>query len=170
MHAEAREWIVASILAHGGPPISSVLELGSQDINGSIRPFFGAGCRYVGIDVFDRPGVDWVGLAHDYPERGWNGEEFDALLSTECLEHDPYWKQTITANAALVRVGGLVAITCASYKRPPHGVDHDTPTPGYYRNLGEQELWPVLTEAGIEGHFKTARGGEDIYFAGRRVW
>lgn len=169
MHSEAREWIVASILAHGGSAISSVLELGSQDINGSIRPFFGAGCRYVGLDVFDRPGVDWVGLAHDYPAAGWDGEPFDALLSTECLEHDPHWERTLTENAALVRVGGLVALTCACYARPPHGVEHDTPTPGYYRNLGEAELRPVLLAAGIEGRFKVARKGEDLYFAGRRV-
>lgn len=168
MHAEARDWIVASILAHGGAPISSVLELGSQDINGSIRSFF-AGARYVGIDIFERPGVDWVGLCHDYPEHGWDGEPFDALLSTECLEHDPHWERTLSACAPLVRVGGLVALTCACYARPAHGVEADTPTPGYYRNLGEAELRPVLEAAGIEGRFKVARGGEDLYFAGRRV-
>jgi hypothetical protein len=167
MHAEARDWIAAALSAHGGPPISSVLEVGSQDINGSVRGLF-VGCRYVGLDVVDRPGVDWVGLAHDYAAKGWDGEPFDALVSTECLEHDPYWDRTLASTIALVRVGGLVAFTCASYARPVHGL-FDTPEAGYYRNLGASELRPVLDAAGVEGRFKVARAGEDIYFAGRRV-
>lgn len=167
MHPEARDWIVKAVSEHGGPPISSVLEVGSQDINGSMRPLF-AGARYVGIDVFDRPGVDWVGLAHEFPERGWDGEPFDAWISTECLEHDPHWERTIAATVPLVRVGGLVALTCASYARPVHGQE-DTPTPGYYRNLGIEDLEPVLRDAGAWGRFKVARSGEDLYFAGRRV-
>lgn len=168
MHAEAREWVATAVFSHGGTPISSVLEVGSQDINGSVRGIFGPGVRYVGIDVFDRPGVDWVGFAHDYPERGWDGEPFDALLSTECLEHDPHWERTLAACCALVRPGGLVAITCACYARPAHGLE-DTPERGYYRNLGVAELEPVLLAAGVVGRFKVARGGEDVYFAGRKL-
>lgn len=59
---------------------SRVLEIGSLDINGSVRMFFPEPARYVGIDVAEGPGVDRVGLGHEFHE---DEGRWDAVLSCE---------------------------------------------------------------------------------------
>src|SRR5471032_185570 len=68
-----------------------VLEIGSLDINGSARAHFKAD-EYIGLDVGPGPGVDIVceGQKYDAPD-----SSFDTVLSCECLEHNPYWAETI---------------------------------------------------------------------------
>ncbi len=169
MHPEPLNWIRTWARAHPSP-LRHVLELGAQDINGSPRQAFPAGVkRWVGVDVFERPGVDWTGLCHEYPAKGWDGVPFDALVTTEMLEHDPHWRLSLLACLPLVRPGGAVLLTCASGSRPPHGVDHDTPTPGYYRNLFRADLEPVLAASAVKGRWCIDRGGMDLYFAGARA-
>ena len=67
-----------------------VLEVGSLNINGSIRDFFYE-CEYVGIDVGEGEGVDLVceGQKYDAPN-----ETFDVSCSAECFEHNPFWLET----------------------------------------------------------------------------
>ncbi len=69
---------------------SKVLEVGSLDINGSIRQFF-VGCDYVGVDLGEGRGVDVVarGEELDYPD-----DSFDVVASCECFEHNPEWVKT----------------------------------------------------------------------------
>ena len=64
----------------------SVLEVGSMNINGSVRMFFD-GCRYIGLDVVPGPGVDAVSPAHLFqaPEG-----TFDTIISCESMEHDQW--------------------------------------------------------------------------------
>ena len=63
-----------------------VLEVGSLDINGSVRKFF-TDCDYTGIDVGEGKGVDIVvNSGHEY-----DGEDksFDITISCECFETQP---------------------------------------------------------------------------------
>lgn len=165
MHVEALGWIRAARHAFDDR-VLSVVEVGSQDINGSPRslPCLAGVARWVGIDVFDRPGVDWVGLAHRYPLDGWDGEPFDALVSCECFEHDPYWRRSLLACGSLVRPGGLIAVTCATGERAPHGVEADTPTPGYYGNVSPGDMRDALLALGVVGQplVKVERGNMDL--------
>ena len=62
-----------------------VLEVGSLDINGSVRPLF-ENCNYTGIDLGEGRGVDVVAHVTDYHRLDDN--EFDVVISTETLEHD----------------------------------------------------------------------------------
>lgn len=165
MHAEVMGWVRSWASAYGGP-VRRVLEVGAQDINGSPRSAFHGEIAWVGVDVFDRPGVDWVGLAHEFPLKGWDRKAlFDALVSTEALEHDPHWRRTLAACAALVRPGGLLILTCASGSRPPHGVEDDTPTPGYYENRSADDVRGILEPLGFSGRYHIDRGGMDLYVA-----
>jgi hypothetical protein len=63
-----------------------VLEIGSLDINGTIREHF-SGCTYTGLDVGEGPGVDVVcqGQNYDAPEGS-----YDTVISCEVMEHNPY--------------------------------------------------------------------------------
>jgi len=57
------------------------LELGSLDVNGSVRKLFSG--EYVGIDRVQGPGVDpsWTANALDFPDAS-----FDTVVSTSMLE------------------------------------------------------------------------------------
>jgi hypothetical protein len=38
----------------------AILDVGSYDVNGTLRPYAPAGCRYLGVDQATGPGVDQV--------------------------------------------------------------------------------------------------------------
>jgi len=124
---------------------SRVLEIGSLDINGSARSFF-TDCDYTGIDVAPGPGVDAVRGGHDFDAPDGT---FDVILSTETMEHNPFWVDTVRNMFRLCRTGGIVVISCASLGRPEHGTARSNPessplTVGlgwdYYRNVSEAEM------------------------------
>ena len=63
MHVEAYDWVAESFRGwrdtHPGVEYK-VLEIGSLDINGSVRPLFEDAEYYLGIDMQEGPGVDLV--------------------------------------------------------------------------------------------------------------
>jgi SAM-dependent methyltransferase len=124
---------------------SRVLEVGSLDINGSVRKFF-RGCDYTGLDVASGPGVDVVcqGQEYDAPN-----SSFDVVISCEAMEHNPHWVKTFGNMIRLCRPAGLVVMTCATIGRPEHGTTRTEPessplTVGlgwnYYKNLSEKDF------------------------------
>lgn len=151
-----------------------VLEIGSYDVNGSVRNLF-VGCSdYVGVDLSPGPGVDMVSFGHELtlPDRS-----FDVCVSAECFEHDPHWAQTFTSMVRLTRPGGIVAFTCATRGRPEHGTRRTrlNESPGtqavgidYYRNLTDQDFEDALPIADWfdESCFWASRYSFDLYFLG----
>lgn len=124
---------------------SKVLEIGSLDINGSMRSFFSE-CDYLGIDVGEGPGVDLVSQGQEYDALD---ESFDICASGECFEHNPYWAETFCNMVRMCKSGGLVLFTCATIGRKEHGTSRSDSgssplTVGigwdYYRNLDEQDF------------------------------
>ena len=87
----------------------SVFEIGSADINGSVRGYFQS-TEYVGVDLTPGPGVDVVGQGEEVRLN----REFDVAVSTECLEHNPKYFETFENMVRHVRPGGLVLFTCAT--------------------------------------------------------
>lgn len=159
-------------LVHG----ASVLEVGSYDVNGSVRRLFAAADRYLGVDLVQGPGVDVVVAGKDYNS---SDGSFDVTLSGECFEHDEDWRETFAAMVRLTRPGGLVVFTCASRGRIEHGTRRTTASesPGtqalgsdYYRNVLPIEVAALPLEAWFEEsamHF--APGPADLYFCGIRA-
>lgn len=119
-----------------------VLEVGSLDVNGSVRVHF-EGCDYVGLDVGPGPGVDVVCQGQDYAAPDGS---FDVAISCETMEHNPFWRGTLRNMTRLCRPGGLLVMTCAAPGRPEHGTRRTTPRDAplipwdYYHNLGASEL------------------------------
>lgn len=98
---------------------SKVIEFGSLNINGSIRDSFPCS-DYTGIDWIDGPYVDIISLAHkvDFPP-----ETFDLVVSASMLEHDPYWKQSITKMVEVLKPDGILAISWGAARNPAHYLD-----------------------------------------------
>jgi SAM-dependent methyltransferase len=120
---------------------AKVLEVGSLDINGSIRPFF-ENCDYLGVDLGEGRGVDMVakGEELDFPDGA-----FDTTASCECFEHNEKWAKTFQNMVRMTRPGGLVFFTCATTGRPEHGTRRTTPQDApfcgdYYRNLVAEDF------------------------------
>jgi len=131
---------------------SKVLEVGSLDINGSMRSFFSE-CDYLGIDVGEGQGVDLIvqGQEYDAPD-----ESYDVCASGECFEHNPYWAETFSNMVRMCKSGGLVLFTCATTGRKEHGTSRtdsgSSPlTVGigweYYKNLTEQDFLESFEES-----------------------
>jgi SAM-dependent methyltransferase len=153
-----------------------VVEIGSYDVNGSVRDIFGTSREYIGVDLREGPGVDMVAFGHelDLPDAS-----FDVAISGECLEHDPYWVKTILNMCRMTRSGGLVAFTCGSSGRPEHGTlrtdRHESPGTqaqglDYYQNLSEDDVSQGLELASLfdDWAFWYLPTTFDLYFAGVR--
>lgn len=155
---------------------SRVLEVGSLDINGSVRSLF-TGCDYTGVDVAQGKGVDLVceGQMLDFPS-GY----FDTVISCEAMEHNPYWVETTANMFRLCRKGGVVIISCATHGRREHGTTRTNPNDSpltlqlgwdYYRNLSEQDFMKAFPLDSWFSSFKFFRNWNsyDLLFVGIRA-
>jgi len=123
-----------------------VLEIGSLNINGSVRGFF-SNCGYVGVDLGYGEGVD---IVCDGADLKFPTNTFDTVVSTECFEHNPRWVETFANMIRMCKSNGLVIMTCATEGRAPHGTTSDRPEDSpltvqngwgeYYENLSEQNF------------------------------
>lgn len=150
-----------------------VLDIGSLDINGTIRDFFGS-CDYTGLDVDVGKGVDIVceGQKYDAPDNS-----YDVVCSCECFEHNPYWAETFKNMIRLCKDNGLVFFSCATDGRPEHGTTKTSPqdsplTVGlgwdYYRNLIEDDFREKINFDSYFSYyeFEVNEQSHDLYFWG----
>lgn len=94
-----------------------VLEVGSYNVNGSVRELFDG--RYVGTDIQDGPGVDLVVNAHEL-SKTFEAESFDVVLCLEMLEHDSAPWVTCIQLGRIVKPGGTLIITTRGNGFPEH--------------------------------------------------
>lgn len=124
-------------------PGGRVLEIGSRDVNGSVRSLFQRRppTIYHGIDIVDGPGVDQVVHGAQFKA----DEPFDLVLCLEVFEHTHEWPLLIDAAWRALPSGGLFLFTCAGPARAPHGAAGGLLTPGeWYRNLEIEQLHRAL--------------------------
>jgi SAM-dependent methyltransferase len=131
------------------PGAERVLEFGSRNINGSVRPLFVDAIDYVGVDAVDGPDVDIVGDAATI----FIPRSFDVVVCTEVLEHvDDTVAAAIIANAYRHLVsGGEFVMTCAGPGRHPHSAIDQYPIRPweFYRNVDDVTLAVWLANAGF---------------------
>jgi SAM-dependent methyltransferase len=144
-----------------------VLEVGSLNINGSVRIYFD-NCDYTGIDLAEGPGVDKIISIHELNEP----ETYDVVISTEMLEHDKHWQTSLRQMYSNVKPGGLFILTCAAPERPEHGTTRTSPqdspfTTDYYRNISAEDFMGVLKRDEFQdAHLQYIRGQQDLMFWG----
>lgn len=92
-----------------------VVEVGSFDVNGSLRPIVEAlGPRsYVGVDITPGPGVDRVMDARNLRQE-LGAASADIVISTEMVEHVLDWHTVIQNLKGVVRPGGRLLLTTRS--------------------------------------------------------
>ena len=144
-----------------------VLEVGSLNINGSVRDFFVNSEEYVGCDLGEGRGVDIVCAGHELP---YVDGYFDIAISCECFEHDKNWRKTFSKMVDLVKVGGLVIFSCATTGRQEHGTTRTSPadapfTNDYYMNL-EAGHFGLLVKRFSQHEFSEKQSPRDLYFWG----
>jgi SAM-dependent methyltransferase len=153
-----------------------VLEVGSLDINGSVRSYF-EGCAYIGIDVGDGKGVDDVCQGQ---MAGFATASFDVVISCECLEHNPFWVETVSNMFRMVKGDGLVIVSCATTGRVEHGTTRtrgiDSPLSigigwEHYRNIAAAEFSAAFNLGGWFDHYVLISNwhNSDLYFVGLRT-
>jgi len=153
-----------------------VVDFGSLDVTGNNRKFFSDDCGYIGVDLNYGKNVDIVCKAH---ELNLPDSTFDVVISTEMLEHDPFYKKSILNMYRLLKPGGLFIITCATEGRPEHGTINFSPNDApfiaynpkysnYYRNITEEDIREVLDiEKSFSMYeFKLNKKHHDLYFWG----
>ena len=145
-----------------------VLEVGSLDINGSLRGLFDE-CEYLGVDLAPGKGVDLVSHGHllTFPDR-----HFDVCISSECFEHDRYWKETFLNMVRMSKT--MVAFSCAGPLRAEHGTTRTSPadspfTNDYYENRTRQDFEALdLANDFNLWEFYENQMPSDLFFVGMR--
>jgi 2-polyprenyl-3-methyl-5-hydroxy-6-metoxy-1,4-benzoquinol methylase len=177
MHPQATEFIifVKSILRDYFIN-KNVLDVGSGDINGNNRFLF-ENCSYEGNDVTEANNVTIVSKTKDL---SFDNNHFDTIISTECFEHDPEYKESLLKIYEMLKPNGLFLFTCASTGREEHGTINYLPNSSYgtianltdminyYKNLTEIEINEVLNLSELFSSWDTYYNCEsfDLYFVG----
>lgn len=151
----------------------SVLEVGSLNINGTVRDFI-VSESYVGIDVGPGKGVDVVCSGHEYdaPDNSYN-----TVISCECFEHNPHWKETFANMHRLCKPEGYVIMTCATTGRKEHGTTRSHPNDSpltiqngwdYYMNLTQDDFLSNFDMNSLFStyEFSVNEKSHDLYFWG----
>ena len=148
----------------------SVIEMGSLNINGTVRDFYDNTIRYIGVDLAEGPGVDLIseGQNVDLAEHS-----FDVAVSAECFEHNPYWLETFVNMHRMAK--SFVIFTCAGEGRLEHGTKRTTPGNSpftlewdYYKNLTQQDFEDrlYLDDMFSQYEFSYNPHSQDLYFWG----
>ena len=124
------------------------------------------GCEvYVGVDWRPGPGVDLVSMNSAAPER-LGEQRFDLALSLSALEHDPEWRETLGAMLAVLRPGGIAAITVPAAGWPAHEVDCAPLGGTFYECRTVEDVLGALSATGLVASI--VRASEDPSVYGRR--
>ncbi|CAN5186133.1 hypothetical protein BH20VER2_BH20VER2_01390 [soil metagenome] len=125
-----------------------ILDLGSQDFNGSYRPLLGElPWQYIGVDLTQGSNVDVV-LRDAYDWQEFAPASVDVIVAGQTFEHTEYIWETMRQIARTLKPGGLCCIIV-----PSSGPEHRFPvdcwriypdglrTLARYANLEAVEAW-----------------------------
>ena len=110
----------------------TIVDIGSYDVNGSLRDFQPAGTHYVGLDIEKGPGVDLVidiNLPLPLADRS-----ADLIVSTSVFEHDRFFWISFLEMCRIAKEGGFIYIAA-----PSNGPFHRYP----------QDYWRFYPDAAL---------------------
>ncbi|WP_226018775.1 bifunctional 2-polyprenyl-6-hydroxyphenol methylase/3-demethylubiquinol 3-O-methyltransferase UbiG [Novosphingobium sp. FKTRR1] len=111
---------------------ASILEIGSQDVNGSLRDHAPRNAAYVGLDFEAGKGVDIVVTGLD----DWTVPDahFDLVMASSVFEHDKAFWQTFLVMCQKTKPGGHIYVSA-----PSNGTVHRYP----------QDYWRFYPDSGL---------------------
>jgi ubiquinone/menaquinone biosynthesis C-methylase UbiE len=129
-----------------------VLEVGSLDVNGSIRENFLTCGEYVGIDIRPGKAVDVVCPAEDIQKLYKDGY-FDMVVSSNTMEHMEHWKEGLAATWAVLRMGGRMCIVTPTEEKGRHNHPWDfwRWTKGDYKTIFKDQIILKLEDVNPRG-------------------
>lgn len=141
MHNSVLNYVESKVKQYGLSELKT-LEIGSLNVNGSVRGLFSSEPgKYIGLDMREGAGVDVIGNAHNMM---FDSEIFDVVLSLEMLEHDNKFWFSLSEMERVLKPNGYLILTARGNGFPLHGHPED-----YYRFMPES--FKVLFElAGCE--------------------
>ena len=117
MHDTALEIGKAFFDIYWHPSFGSILDVGSKDVNGSLRSIAPKNSIYVGMDQESGKGVDVI--SNRFP---FKDESFDCIISSSCFEHDPMFWVTFIGCCRVLKPEGFIYINA-----PSNGPVHNHP-------------------------------------------
>jgi SAM-dependent methyltransferase len=128
-----------------------VIDLGSKDFNGCLKPIFEKNCLYTGVDMDAGKNVDVVCGNDAIP---FDDKSFNVVLSSSCFEHDGMFWLTFLEMCRLAKSGGYLYI-----QAPANGPYHAYPWDCWRFYL---DSWKALEKWGV-------RNGYDIKLVDRYI-
>lgn len=163
MHIQAYEYVQKAVARQS---FNHVIEFGSLNINGTVRPLFNCD-SYWGIDLQSGPCVDEVADAAT-----WRTDiSANVVVCCEVLEHTPLGPEIIWSAHQALCENGLFIITCATDPRGPHSAkDGGWLREGeYYKNVDPDDIVRWFDKKFIIENMEVVLKRGDLYVTARRI-
>jgi len=132
MHSSALKTGELFFQNYTAPQHQTVLDVGSYNMNGTLKSVTPPHLKYVGMDIAPGPGVDIVLQdPHKYP---LTDNSFDLVVSTSCFEHDDMFWVTFLECVRVLKPGGFFYVNA-----PSNGCYHACP----------QDNWRFYPDSGV---------------------
>jgi SAM-dependent methyltransferase len=121
-----------------------IIEIGSYDVNGSIRSMVEAlnPAKYVGVDLMKGPSVDLICSAEELLNCFYK-DSFDVVICTEMIEHVLDWRKALSNIKKICKPGGQILLTTRSYGFPYH------PSPSDFWRFESEDMKHIFSDCEI---------------------
>jgi SAM-dependent methyltransferase len=151
MHASILGFVAGGGLTRADVHGKDVLEVGSGNYDGSVRPIVEAfGCAsYLGADALDGPGVNLV-VPCERLAAEFGPDVFDVVICTEVLQYVEDWAECLYNMFTVLCPGGTLLLTTRGPGHPPHlpSQDEEPVPPAWTFTVGA--FAEILRRAGFE--------------------
>ncbi|NKA17451.1 MAG: methyltransferase domain-containing protein [Alphaproteobacteria bacterium] len=110
----------------------TIVDIGSQDVNGSLRLVAPLDSKYIGIDFIKGKGVDVV--INDPYSLPFESNSVDVVVSSSCFEHSEFFWLLFNESLRILKPTGLLYINA-----PSNGVFHRYPV----------DCWRFYPDSGV---------------------
>ena len=95
-----------------GNPDAKIVEIGSQDVNGSLRELAPNNFKYIGLDFVNGKGVDIV--LDDPYKLPFDDNSIDVIVSSSCFEHSELFWVSFLEILRILKPDGLLYVNAPS--------------------------------------------------------